>query len=128
MDITISITDANQILGLQRALDAQNATRSTPLTTQEFVQGFVIDYCANLASQHLNSRIEPFDFLNRFTPAERAAIRTAALTNGALADYVAMVSAAKTVVLTDQLTVTGVQSLETAGLIAAGRAAQILAL
>lgn len=128
MNITISITDPTMLLGLQRALDAQNATRATPLTTQEFVEGFVHDYCGNLVSQHLNSRIEPFDFLNRFTLEERAAIRTAAQTNGALADYVAMVSAAKTVVLTDDLTVTGVQSLETAGLIATGRAVEILAL
>lgn len=128
MDITISITDATKLLGLQRALDAQNATRNTPLTTQEFVAGFVNDYCGALAAQNLTSRIEPFDFLNRFTLDERAAIRTAALSNGKLADYVAMVSSAKSVVLTDALTVGGVQALEQAGLIAPGRAAQILAL
>jgi hypothetical protein len=128
MNITITITDSTSLLALQRALDAQNATRSTPLTTTEFVQGMVSDQCAGLAAQHLVARITPFDFLNRFTAAERATIRTAALANGTIADYVAMVGAAPAVVLTDELTTTGVNSLETAGLIAAGRAAQILAL
>ncbi len=128
MNITITITDQTQLLGLQRALDAQNATRSTPLTATEFVQGMIADQCNGFAAQYVVSRIAPFDFLSRFTPAERSAIRTAGQTNGTIADYIAMIDAAPVVNLTSELTTTGVNALEAAGLIGAGRAAQILAL
>jgi hypothetical protein len=128
MNITITITDATQLLGLQRALDLQNTARSTPLTAEEFIQGMVINQVNGFVATNVVTRISPFDFLSRFTAAERAAIRTAAQTNGTLADYIGMVGAAPVVVLTDTLTTTGVNELEAAGLIAPGRAAQILAL
>lgn len=128
MDITISVNDANQLLGLERALAAQNAARSTPLTEAEFVQGLVVDQCAAFAQQHLVMSINALDFQMRFTAAERVAIRTAAQTNGAIADYLGLLAAAPTVNLTDPISIAGVQALEAATLIAQGRAAQILAL
>jgi hypothetical protein len=128
MQFNITVTDPLKLLGFQRALDAQNAARSTPLSAAEFLQGLVDDQISGFVAAHLIARIEPFDFLNRFTAAERVAIRTAAQTNGAIADYVAMLDAAPSVVLTDPLTMGGVQALEAAGLIGAGRAAEILAL
>lgn len=128
MDYTISITDPNHLLGLQRALAAQNAGRDTPLTEAQLLESIAVNQCAGFAASYLVTRIAPLDFQMRFTAAERVAIRTAAQSNGAVADYVALLAAAVAVNLTDALTVAGVQQLETAGLIAAGRSAQILAL
>jgi hypothetical protein len=108
--------------GLTRAASAAGTT------VEALAKGVATNTINGIVGQNIVARIEPFDFLSRFTLAERAAIRTAVLPNGSLADYVATVSAAKSVVLTDTLTVTGVQALETAGLIAGGRAAQIPAL
>lgn len=122
MDITLSITHPTALLGLSRAATAAGKT------VEELVQEAATNAVNGIVGQNIVSRIEPFDFLSRFTPAERAAIRTASMANGTIADYVAMVSASKSVVLTDDLTVTGVQALEAAGLIAAGRGAEILAL
>lgn len=122
MDITISVTHPTALLGLGRAATAAGKT------VEELVQEAATNAVNSIVGQNIVSRIAPFDFLNRFTQAERALIRAASMTNGTMADYVAMVSAAPAVVLTDDLTVTGVQSLEAAGLIAAGRAAEILAL
>lgn len=65
-------------------------------------------------------------FLSRFTPAERAAIRTAAKANVAVEDYVAMVEAAMYIDLDRSDTRTGVQALEAATLLAPGRALEIL--
>lgn len=127
MDYTISITDNAKSVALQRALAAYNASNS-PLTQEAFLQKLVDGHLANLVASYAVARVAPFDFLSRFTQAERAAIRTAAKSNVTIADYIAMVDAAPTVSLTSELTVTGVNSLEQAGLIAAGRAAEILAL
>jgi hypothetical protein len=122
MDITLSITHPTALLGLSRAATAAGKS------VEELAQQVATDAINAIVGQNIVSRVEPFDFLNRFTQDERAMIRTASLGNGQLADYIAMVSAAKTVVLTDELTMTGVQALEAAGLIASGRAAEILAL
>lgn len=127
MDITLSITDQAQLLALDRALAAYNAG-NPPLTPSEFLERLVRGQLDNLAQSYVVARVAPFDFLSRFTPTERAAIRMAAQTNAVIADYIAMVDAAPMVNLTSELTTTGVNSLESAGLIGAGRAAQILAL
>lgn len=128
MDLSISITDAAQVLGLQRALAAQNAVRNVPLTESEFVQGLVTDMCAGFAQQHLVTNITQLAFLRRFTDAERVAIRTAAKSNAQVEDYLDLLAKSQDVDLTDPLTVGGVQALEAGGLIATGRAAEILTL
>lgn len=128
MDFTVSITDPNSLLALQRALAAQNAVRNVPLTLAEFVQGIVTDHSAGLVGQHLVTRLDPLEFQMRFTAQERAAIRTAAQNNGQIADYLGLLGTAKTVNLTDDITVSGVQHMEAAGLIGPGRGAQILAM
>jgi hypothetical protein len=128
MDYAISITDSNQLLGLQRALAAQNAGRDTPLTEAQFLESIAVNQCAGFAASYLVTRIAPLDFQMRFTADERVAIRTAAQTSGTIADYLGLLNAAPVVNLTDPLTTGGVQHLEAAGLIAQGRAAEILAL
>lgn len=122
MEFTISVDNPATILGLERAATASNKA------VEEVAQEIAALAFVRTAGAHINERISPFDFLNRFTPEERAAIRTGAMTNGQIADYIGMVSAAPSIVLTDELTVTGVSHLEAAGLIAPGRGAEILAL
>ena len=66
------------------------------------------------------------EYLRRFTDAERKTIRAAAKVNDTLDDYLYMLEMAEEVRTDDPATVAGVQALEAAGLIGAGRAAEIL--
>lgn len=77
------------------------------------------DYPNNKSLTHL-------EFLRRFTSDERIAITQAGLSNTAIADYIKMLDVAKFVSTTDSDVAAGVQSLEAAGVIDAGRAAEIL--
>lgn len=67
------------------------------------------------------------EFLRRFSQDERVAIRTVAKTNVQLEDYMAMIDLAQEIDTADADTKAGVQMLEAVGLIAEGRAAEILA-
>jgi hypothetical protein len=71
--------------------------------------------------------LNKIDFLRLFLQGERIAIREAAKVNPIIADYQDMLDAAGVVLLTDPDIVAGVPLLETAGLLGAGRAVQILA-
>jgi hypothetical protein len=128
MDFTISITDNPKAVALQRALDAYNAS-NPQLTSEAFLQKLVDGQLSNLVASYTVAQMDPFTWLKtRFTAEERAAIRAAALTDGAIADLCAMTDKASIIHFDDPLTVGGVALLESKGLIAAGRAAQILAL
>ncbi|GIX31365.1 MAG: hypothetical protein KatS3mg124_1837 [Porticoccaceae bacterium] len=72
-------------------------------------------------------RLTRLEFLRRFTDDEMQAIVAAADTSPALKAALLQWQAAEGVVLDDPSTVAGVQALEIAGLIAAGRAQEILA-
>ena len=78
------------------------------------------------APQPVAKVISKVQYLKRFTQAERIAIREAAKTSAVVNDYVQLLDAASDVDLADPDTVAGVQQLEAAGLLAAGRAAEIL--
>jgi hypothetical protein len=67
------------------------------------------------------------EFLKKFTPAEYAAIKTAANANATLDWYWQQFLLAEFIDMADHDTVGGIQLLETAGLLAAGRAVMILA-
>ena len=73
--------------------------------------------------------LSTYDFLNLFTSAERVGILTAAQSNMQVADWLNLLNHVQPpgVHLDDPKTIAGVEALQTAGLIAAGRAAQILA-
>lgn len=75
--------------------------------------------------------VSGISYLRRFTQAERIAIRGAASQSAVLDDYLklldATISQGGMVNLDDEDTVAAVQMLEQVGLIAAGRAAEILA-
>ena len=70
--------------------------------------------------------ITPYAFKARMTSAERIGIRTAAAVMPAIRDYMDMLDSARQVDLDNADTVAGTQALEAAGLLAAGRAAEIL--
>jgi hypothetical protein len=67
------------------------------------------------------------EFLKRFTPTEYAAIKTAANANATLDWYWQQFLLAEFIDMADPDTVGGINLLETAGLLATGRAAEILA-
>lgn len=70
--------------------------------------------------------LSKLEFLFRFTTEERVAIRTAAKSNMVLEDFMALLNITEFVDTTYPATVQGVRLFETVGLIAAGRADQIL--
>lgn len=65
-------------------------------------------------------------FLRRFTQNERIAMRAAASQSAAMYDYMALLELAEEVVLSDPDTMMGVQMMEMAGIIGAGRANEVL--
>jgi hypothetical protein len=66
------------------------------------------------------------EYLRRFTQEERIAIRQAAAHNAVLDDYLKLLELAQEVNLSDPDAVAAVQMLEAYGLLAPGRAAEIL--
>lgn len=66
------------------------------------------------------------EYLRRFTDKERIAIRAAAEQNAALADYLQLMELAQDINTGDPDTVAAVTMLEQAGLIALGRANEVL--
>jgi hypothetical protein len=67
-----------------------------------------------------------YEFLNRFTPTERAAIRTGSMSDPVLADFLMMSQAAQEVVSDDPMTVMGMDYLVSVGVLTAQRKAEIL--
>lgn len=66
------------------------------------------------------------EFLKRFTPTEYATIKAATVANGAIDYYWQLFMVAEFVDIDDPDTIGGIQTLESIGLIGAGRAAEIL--
>lgn len=66
------------------------------------------------------------EYLRRFTVGERVAIRAAAEQNAVLADYLQLMELAQDINTGDPDTIAAVTMLEQVGLIAAGRAQEIL--
>jgi len=71
--------------------------------------------------------ISKVQYLKRFTQAERVAVREAAKVSPIVDDYIRLMDAASDIDLADPDTVDGVNALEAAGLLAAGRSAEVLA-
>ena len=67
------------------------------------------------------------EFLLKFTPSEYAAIIAATKVNPLLDYYWQLFMVAENVLKTDPATIAGINALEGAGMLAAGRAAEILA-
>ena len=73
-----------------------------------------------------NQTLTKLEYLRRFTADERVAIRAAAAANPALEDYLQLMELAQDINTGDPDTIAAVTMLEQAGLIAAGRAQEIL--
>lgn len=71
--------------------------------------------------------LSKLEYLRRFTSDERVTIRQAAKVTPVLEDYLAMLELAEEINTGDADTITAVNMLEQAGLIAPGRAAEVLA-
>lgn len=69
-----------------------------------------------------------YEFINRFTPAERAAYRTAAKSDDLVADFVDMAQAAQEVISDDPLTVQGMDYLVSIGVLTQQRRDEILSI
>ena len=74
----------------------------------------------------ISASMDKIYFLQRFTQAERIAIRTAAKSSAALEDFLELLNATTTVNTNDPLTIAGLHTFEQVGLLAVGRANQIL--
>lgn len=73
-----------------------------------------------------NQTLTKLEYLRRFTVEERVAIRAAAEQNPVLADYLQLMELAQEINTGDPDTIAAVTMLEQAGLIAAGRANEVL--
>lgn len=71
--------------------------------------------------------LSKLEFMNRFTDLELAGIYTAAKSSVAVEIWLEKFKLASEINLDDPRTVAGIQALEDGGLLAAGRAAEILA-
>lgn len=67
-----------------------------------------------------------YEFLSRFTAAERASFRAAAQTDETVADFAQLAGAAQEILNTDPVTVAGMDYLVSVGLLTRARADEIL--
>lgn len=81
----------------------------------------VLDFCTKT-----DAVLTKREFIKKFTAAEYAGIKAAAAVNATLDYYWQMFMLAEDVTLSDPDTIAGVTMLEQFGLLAAGRAAEIL--
>lgn len=86
-----------------------------------------VAFAVTEADRATPSRITRLQFLSRFTDAEMQAVIAASDQSPALRAALLKWQTADGIVLTDAATVAGVEALEIAGLLTAGRAAEVLA-
>lgn len=115
-------------------LNEQGEVINTIIADATFVEQHYQDQYRELPEEPTQPVIEPkttltkLEYMNRFTDAELAAIYTAAKTVIAVEVWLEKFKLSTDIELTDPRTVSGVQALEDAGLLAEGRADEILKL
>jgi len=67
-----------------------------------------------------------YEFLNRFTPEERASFRAAATTDATVADFLQLASAAQLILNNNPVTLAGMDYLVSQNLLTAARRTEIL--
>lgn len=92
----------------------------------EYDSGAVTRELRFIVQAEAKPTLSPREFLKRFTPTEYATIKAATSANSVVDYYWQQLILASFVDLADPDTIGGVQALESAGLIGAGRAAEIL--
>jgi hypothetical protein len=68
-----------------------------------------------------------YEFLNRFTPAERSAIRSASKSDDTIADFMQLLTTAHEVINTNQTAIAGMDYLVSASILTQARRDEILA-
>ena len=74
----------------------------------------------------IKNTLTKYQFMSRFTPAERIAIQMGATQSAELADWIALFKLTEEINLGDPNTIAGVTMLESSGIIGVGRASEIL--
>lgn len=117
---------------ITRKSDGVEVLRYSAMQPQE-VNGFdLVDYTNTEWTPDaqpvapISRTLTKLEYLRRFTVEERVAIRAAAEQNPVLADYLQLMELAQEINTGDADTIAAVTMLEQAGLIAAGRAQEIL--
>lgn len=106
---------------------ASNRCEAEVQAAQDVAAVQAVQFAVTDADRAIPQRLTRLQFLSRFTDEEMQAIVAAAESNAALKAALLKWQAAEGIVLTDPATVAGVQALEIAGLLAAGRAKEVLA-
>lgn len=97
------------------AFDTHDHTLAPVINPDDSIEGAIV-----------GRTLTKLEYLRRFTVEERVAIRAAAEQNAVLADYLQLMELAQDINTSDADTVAAVTMLEQAGLIAVGRAQEIL--
>ena len=129
MNIIITLTDPRSIDGVIATVNRRNAglPSNEQVTPQQFLQGEMDNLAAVLADYEKIAVVTSLGFVQRFTPQEYATIRAAAEQNPDVAGLVAQLIEAPTVNLADPRIPPALALLTAAGLLAPGRAEQIVA-
>jgi hypothetical protein len=129
MSITITLTDPRSIDGVIATVNRQNADKppSEHVTPQQFMQNEMDNLAKVFADYEKIAIMTSLGFVQRFTPEEYATIRAAAEQNPDVAGLVHQLIEAQTVNLADPRIPTALALLTASGLLAPGRAEQIVA-
>ena len=106
---------------------ASNRCEAQIAAAQDIAAVMEVQFAVTEADRTSPARITRLQFLRRFTDAEMQAIVAASAQSPALQAEILKWQTAEGMNLTDPATIAGVHALEIAGLIAPGRAAEILA-
>jgi hypothetical protein len=128
MSITITLTDPRSIDGVVATVNRRNAGKppNERVTPQQFMQDEMDNFAKVLADYEKIAIVTSLGFVQRFTPMEYATIRAAAEQNPEVGGLVAQLIEAPTVNLADPRIPPALALLTTAGLLAPGRAEEIV--
>jgi hypothetical protein len=111
----------------QYSADAPIEWTGMEFATHDHIEQVEIDPDGVIEGTVTGRTMTKLEYLRRFTAEERITIRTVAKTNPMLEDYMALMELASEIDTADADTKAGVQMLESVGLLAPGRATEILA-
>lgn len=124
MSVTVTITSARQLAGLNAAVAQTTDPQPTP---QEYLQGLTEGQCEAFRVQFAVDRITSSAFVARFTEAEKQGIATAAQTDPVIDGFMTRVYAEPYVWLASDEVVAGMDYLVAQGLLTVQRKDEILA-
>ena len=135
MSISVTITDALHIAGVQAATDKYNESlqpdeegvEPTPITAEEYLSARVAELCSSYAKSNNIGKITASQFVLRFTPSENEAIRTAAESDENISGFLTRVEESDYVHLYTDEVKQGIDYLVSNGIITQPRANEILA-